>query len=47
MRIGLGIYQLGVYADLAAQPLDAAFQYVADSQFAADLFCVDLACPYR
>ena len=41
MRIGLGIDQLGVDADLIARSPDAAFQHVAHPQLAADLLCVN------
>src|SRR5215469_9634167 len=37
MRVGLGIDQLGVDTDMAARPLDAPFEHVADPQLAADL----------
>src|SRR5262249_35791060 len=47
MRIGLGIDQLGVDADLFPRPTDASFEYVAHAQFAADLLCVHLLVPVR
>src|SRR5260370_24120293 len=41
MRVGLGIDQLGVDADLAAGPTDAPVQHIAHTQLAADLLRVD------
>ena len=41
MRVGLGIDQLGVDADLVARPPDAPFQHIAHAQLAADLLRVD------
>jgi len=41
MRIGLGVDQLGVDADLVARPAHAAFQHIAYPQLAANLLGVD------
>jgi hypothetical protein len=45
MRVGLSVDQLGVYANPVAEPTDAAFQYVAHAQFAANLLRVDRLVP--
>ncbi len=45
MRVGLGIDQLGIDADLIARPLDATFQHIADAQLATDLLCVGRLVP--
>jgi hypothetical protein len=42
MRVGLGIDQLGVDADLVARSPDVASQHIADAQIATDLLCVNL-----
>jgi hypothetical protein len=36
MHVGLGVDQLGADADLIARPPDAAFQYIAHAELAAD-----------
>jgi hypothetical protein len=41
MRVGLGIDELGIDADAVARPPDASFEYIADTQLATDLLCVD------
>jgi hypothetical protein len=41
MRVGLGIDQLDVDADLVARSTDAPFEHIADAQLAADLLRVD------
>ena len=45
MRIGLGIDQLGIDADLVARPPDASFEQVAHAKLAADLLRVDWFVP--
>ena len=41
MRIGLGVDQLRVDADLVARAAHAPFEHIADRKLAADLFGVD------
>src|SRR5215831_12918037 len=41
MRVGRGINQLGVDADLIARSPDAPFEHIAHTEFAPDLLCVD------
>src|SRR5262245_9524824 len=41
MRVGRGINQLGIDADLAARPPDAAFEHIAYTELATDLLRVD------
>jgi peptide/nickel transport system substrate-binding protein len=41
MRVGLGIDQLGVDANVVTQPSDAAFQYIANAELTADLLCIN------
>src|SRR5215471_595473 len=41
MRVARGIDQLRADADLAARPPDAAFEYIAHTELAADLLGVD------
>jgi hypothetical protein len=45
MRIGLGVDQLGIDADLIARPTDASFKHVADAQLAADLLRIGRLVP--
>jgi hypothetical protein len=47
MRVGLGIDQLDIDANLVARPLDASLQYMAYAELAADLLGVDRFCPDR
>src|SRR6516164_2252313 len=47
MLVGFGGDQLGVDADLVARPSHAAFQYIAHSQLAPDLLCIDVLVPVR
>src|SRR5438445_230921 len=44
-RVGFGVDQLGVDADLIARPSDAPFEHVAHPQLAADLLRVDRLVP--
>ena len=41
MGVGCRIDQLSADPDLAAGPPDAAFEYIAHAELAADLLCVD------
>jgi hypothetical protein len=41
MRAGFGINELHIHPNLIACPSHAAFQYVLDTQFAANLFGVE------
>ena len=41
MRIGVGVDQLGVHADLVARPAHAAFEYIAHRQFVAYLLRIN------
>jgi hypothetical protein len=45
MRVGLGINQLGIDADLVTRPPDASLQYIAHPQLAADLLRIDRFVP--
>jgi hypothetical protein len=45
MRVGLGIDQLGVYAELVARPPDAPFEHIAHAQLATNLLRVDRLVP--
>jgi len=47
MRVGRGIDQLGVDAELAARSPDAPFEHVAHAKLAADLLRVDRLVPVR
>jgi len=45
MRVGRGIDELGVDADLAAGPTDASFEHIAHAEVAANLLRVDRLIP--
>jgi hypothetical protein len=45
MRVGLGINELRVDADLFIRPLNASFEYISHAQLAANLLCVDRFVP--
>src|SRR5260370_25993779 len=47
MRVGRGIDQLGVEAELAARSPDAPFEHIAHAELAADLLRIDGLVPVR
>jgi hypothetical protein len=47
MRVGRGIDQLSINAELVARPANAPFQHIAHTRLAADLLRVDRLVPVR
>jgi hypothetical protein len=45
VRVGFGVYQLSIHADLVPRPTDAPFEHIAYAQLLADLLRVNWLVP--